>query len=207
MNKINKYLKKLNRQESRFTEEYIKHGDRVIAWKKAYPKILVDPDKIHSLATALMKSAHIQAELKQYLTDSEIKYGLSKVMLIKELKSIAFFDIKEVLNEDGSFKTVKELHDAGKVISELLVSVETDEESGITTTSRKLKLANKLTAIDMLSKMMGYYAPEEHRMVDAEGNDVTPQLTVVFQKFGNPDVSHIQELPNSDSVTESDTVD
>lgn len=198
MNKMNRYLKRLNRQESRFTEEYIKTGDRVSSWKKAYKNILVDEERVYSLATALMKSAHVQAELKQYLTESEIKYGVNKGMLIKELKSIAFFDIKEIFDEHGNLKSAGELADAGKAISEMLVSYEEDKDTGEVTTTRKIKLANKLTAIDMLSKMMGYYAPEEHRIVDEFGHDVKPQMTIVFKKFGNPDESHIPELPNGE---------
>lgn len=187
----NKYIKKLNRQEERFTAEFIRHGDRVRAWRKAYPKIMVDEDKIYNLATTMLNAAHIKAELKQYLTDTEIKYGISKTMILKELKSIAFFDIAEIFDEFGNLKSAAELKDAGRVISEILVSTQKDE-MGAEIINRKVKLSNKLTAIDMISKMMGYYAPEEHRIVDEEGNDVVPQMTVVFEKFSSiPDGDYI----------------
>lgn len=198
---MNKYLKRLNKHEARFTEEFIKHGDRVRAWKKAYPRINVDEDRIYGLASQLIKSAHIQAELKQYLTDSEIKYGVSKAMIIKELKEIAFFDIAEIFDADGNLKTVSELKDAGKVISELLVST-TKNEFGDDVVNRKIKLANKLTALDMLTKMMGYYAPEEHRIVDAEGHDVQPQMTVIFQKMTQP-----TQLTQASQPSQAESID
>lgn len=194
---MNKYLKKINRQEHRFITEYMKHGDRVLAWKKAYPKINVDEERIFGIATALMKAAHIHAELKQYLTESEIKYGLSKAMLINELKHIAFFDIKELFDDKGNVKSAAELKQAGKAITEILITSE--EVGGIEVVQRKVKLANKLTAIDMLSKMMGYYEPDKVRVVDEEGNDVQPQLTVVFQKFAN---GALLEQHNISPVTE-----
>lgn len=189
----NQLLKKINKQEARFIEEYLKHGDRVAAFKKAYRNVNVDEDRIHGLATQMLKSAHITHELKQYMTDSEIKYGLSKGMLVAELKRIAFFDIKDLYDEDGNPKSASELRQMGRAISEVLVSkVET---GGMTETHMKVKLANKLTAIEMLNKMMGYNEPEEVRLVDEDGNTVKPQMTVVFQKYTG-------ELPASTTSTD-----
>jgi hypothetical protein len=171
-------LKKLNKQESRFTEEYIRHGDRVRAWNEAYKNIEVDERRIYNLATQLIKAPHIRAELKQYLTESEIKYGVSKAMLIAELKNIAFFDIASIMDEFGNFKGVNELKNAGRAITEIYVNRDSEGNE-----QRKVKVANKLSAIEALNKMMGYNAPEEHRLVDGEGNDVQPMMTVEFKKF------------------------
>jgi uncharacterized protein YnzC (UPF0291/DUF896 family) len=196
-------LKQINKQEARFITEYLKHGDRVKAWSTAYKNILVDEDRVYMLATQMMNAPHIKHELKKYLTESEVKYGLNKGMLIQELKNIAFFDIRSMMDEYGNLKKMKELQDAGKVINEIIISEDKDG-----TISRKIKVASKLTAIEMLNKMMGYNEPDKVRVVDGEGNDVKPSMTIVFKKFSNSEdrEDNIPLLPNDEDEDE-DSVD
>lgn len=87
--------------------------------------------------------------------------GISRKRVAHEYARLAFMDVRKLYNEDGTLKNITELDDD---TAAAVAGVEVFEECNPITgdllgTNRKVKRDSKLTALDGLSKLMGY-APQ-----------------------------------------------
>lgn len=132
--------------------------------------------------------------VQKYLTEQKAKLAKKheglKDRLIEELTKIAFFDIRKVYNEDGTFKNLSDLGDDEAAV---IASLETHEVSGRGRKkkglTKKFKTNPKVAAIERISKMLGYEAPTKVAPTDKEGNDLPvapPQIVIAPNNFKFP---------------------
>lgn len=112
--------------------------------------------------------------LKKKAADESV---ITKQQLLDELAKIAFFDIRKIYTEDSALMNVKDFDDdsaaavAGLDVDELYEGFGEDRERvGYT---KKVKLHNKIQAIERVSKMLGYDAPAKIAETDIDGNNKT----------------------------------
>ncbi|MGV3682670.1 MAG: terminase small subunit [Acidovorax sp.] len=83
--------------------------------------------------------------------------GVTPAMVVRELASIAFFDIRRIFNDDGSLKRVQELDCA---TAAAIASIEVVEigPGGQLELGKKFKSPEKLKALDLLGTHLGMFA-------------------------------------------------
>ena len=83
--------------------------------------------------------------------------GVTPAMVVRELASIAFFDIRRIFNGDGSLKRVQELDCA---TAAAIASIEVVEigPGGQLELAKKFKSPEKLKALDLLGTHLGMFA-------------------------------------------------
>lgn len=84
--------------------------------------------------------------------------GISRKRVAHEYARLAFMDVRKLYNEDGTLKNITELDDdTAAAVAGVEVFEETNPITGdLLGTNRKVKRDSKLTALDGLSKLMGY---------------------------------------------------
>lgn len=82
---------------------------------------------------------------------------MTPAMVVRELASIAFFDIRRIFNGDGSLKRVQELDCA---TAAAIASIEVVEigPGGQLELAKKFKSPEKLKALDLLGTHLGMFA-------------------------------------------------
>lgn len=103
-----------------------------------------------------------EPEVEEYLSSLKAEYmekeGISKQRVLDEYRKIAFSDVRNILTVDGGLKTVDEFDDdtAGSIAS--IESFDEFSKGGERLgTNRKIKLHDKLRALEALSKHLGLF--------------------------------------------------
>ena len=95
--------------------------------------------------------------------------------MLRELAKVAFFDVRKALNNDGSIKAISEFDDdtAAALVSLDVVELNGDEGGVI----RKVRLADKLRALELIGKHLGMFSDRIKVSGDAEN-----PLSVLIRK-------------------------
>lgn len=150
-----------------FCQEYIFDWNATRAYKVAYPS----PKSENTIAVSahqLLRNPKIEAYLKEIQDDLEKHARISRLRVLREHEKIAFSSIACLHNtwlERKEFDLLTE--DQKSCISEIDVKVlkkniGTREEPEIVDVEHvKIKLYDKLKALDSINKMLGYNAVEK----------------------------------------------
>lgn len=112
--------------QKRFCDEYLIDLNATRAYKVAYPRCKKD-ETARANSSRLLTNANIQEYIKQRQEELQEETKVTQQKVIDELAAIAFFNIKNIYNENGSLKSVKEMDDeTAKAIS----SVKTLQKAG-----------------------------------------------------------------------------
>lgn len=143
-----------------FCDEYIKDFNASRAYKTVYSSCKKD-ETAKAAASRLLTNVNVKAYIQQRKEDLQKRVDITQEDVIKELSRIAFGDIRKLYNECGGLKNIQDLDDDTAAI---ITSVETTEEFegygndreqvGYT---KKLKMADKLKALDLLGKYFGIF--------------------------------------------------
>ena len=147
----------LTDKQIRFCEEY------VIDWNGTRAAIAAgySENSAKEIACQNLTKVNIQEYIDKIKNDLSRLSGVTALRNINELAKIAYSNLAEMVDDEGTLKPFEELTEAEKAsISELYPEVYSSIEGG-TTVKRKLKLHSKIQAIDLLNKMLGFNAPEK----------------------------------------------
>ena len=139
---------KLTEKQKRFCEEYIMEWNGVKAYKTAYKGCKSDA-AARTNASRLLTNANIKKYLAELSKDIQKQVGISKLMVAKELKRLAFPNV-EKLNGDWTFL---------RVIEEDYNEVQTEDNEGKKVVN--VRQYDKLKALLGLSKLFGWDEPKE----------------------------------------------
>lgn len=135
-------------------------------------------DSARTEAWRLLTNADIQARINQLRQEMGKGFNITRERIAQELARIGFFDIRNIHNEDGSLKTPSEFaDDEAAAIGGIKRSVTTfsNENGGegekITI---EVKVWEKTKALEQLSRLMGYNAPDKTAYTDPDGNSIQP---------------------------------
>lgn len=117
-------------------------------------------------ASRLLTKVNIKKFIKTLQAKTDTKLDVSRERVLNELAKIAFFDIRKIYTENDALKAVKDFDDESAAV---VAGIETDDilegrgdDKRSVGTTKKVKLHNKIAALERISKMMGYDAPQEH---------------------------------------------
>ncbi len=147
-------------------------------------------DSANVEASRLLTNANIQARIHELRITMGRNYNVTRERIAQELALIAFGDTKILFDENGGLKSPSNWSDEGRIISSYEESVTEfgDEKTGGTKTTKKVRQWEKTKAIEQLTRMMGYNAPDKVATTDTEGNSVpvpkpyTPQEMIEMLK-------------------------
>ena len=149
-------------QRERFAREIALGRSQAQAYRTAYPSSSKWPEKsVWARASHLASDNKVIARVAALTAPALKKHEVTLDRLIEENAKIAFSDVREMFNDDGTLKPISEWPAflAGSVAS---IEV-TGGESSIT----KIKFWDKGAALDRLMKHYGLYAREYAQKVVA----------------------------------------
>ena len=113
-------------------------------------------------------------ENEKYLTklreDYSLKHGINKDRVLNEYRKIAFSDIRNILTVDGGLKAINELDDdTAGAIAGIESFDENDNQTGEKLgTNRKIKMHDKMKALDSLSKHLGLFEKDNSQKIETK---------------------------------------
>jgi phage terminase small subunit len=160
----------LSDKQIRFCEEYLKDFNATKAALRAgYAKSTAE--KQAQLWIGKNRDLSYYPEMYD-LVDQERKRlskesGITNERILLEYARIAFSDVREFLNEDGSLKDIQKLSDAAAAA---IASIETDEiwdaqgrDKKVIGVSRKIKRWEKVKALDSLARILGMFEKDNEQ--------------------------------------------
>ena len=168
--------KSLTHRQSLFLTEYILSGNATdAALRSGYSK-----KTAYSQGQRLLNNVEIEKELLKFRNNMQKRTEVTIEMVVNELRKIAFADIKNVYNENNSIKRVSELDEG---TSAAVSEISEDHREGSTT--RKVKMHSKLTALDSLMKHLGGYVNEMSIISKLNDEDLESLAQKLIKKFNN----------------------
>jgi len=154
--------KKLNRRQEEFVRQYLLDLNASAAYIRAGFKARGNSAEVN--AARLLRNAQVAKAIEHAMAERSARTQTSADRVICELAKIAFFDVTNALNDDGSIKPLSELdNDTAAVLASFEV-VELASEQGSVT--HKIRLADKLRALELLGKHLGLFS--ERRNIPSE---------------------------------------
>ena len=147
----------LTEKQSAFAFECVRLGSPARAYRKVYEASKMSQHSVWSEVGDLLANPAIAARVSELTEIAEKKIEVSIERIAVELARVAFFDPRELFDDDGNPVPINELpEDAARVIAGLDVEdlFERDAEGNRLKTGlvKKYKLSNKLTALEVLAK-------------------------------------------------------
>lgn len=175
---------KLTQKQKRFCDEYLIDFNATRAAEAAgYSR-----KTAYAIGAENLKKVEIQNYLNAKQEKTANKLDITREMLVEELRKIAFFDIRNIYTIDGGLKNVHEFEDneAGAVAAVESYDVKEPDSGMILGTTQKVKIHNKIQAIERICKMLGFNAPEKTELTGKDGKLIQTQIThnVIFKKAG-----------------------
>jgi phage terminase small subunit len=107
-------------------------------------------------ATRLLSNVHVAAAIAEGRAARSERTGIKAERILAELARVAFFDIRKALNPDGSMKPLSALDDdTAAAIAGIELSEIRDGDGVPIGTLKKIKIADKLVALDKLARNLG----------------------------------------------------
>ena len=159
----------LTGKQRRFCEEYIFDFNATRAYKAAYPDAISD-DGARASSSQLLTNPNILAFIKELQSDLERTSGISRLKVLREHEKLAFSSIAHLHNTWITRKEFETLTDEQKsciaqIETQTRFEVRYDPASGEDTPVQvdfvKVKLYDKHNALDSISKMLGFDAPDK----------------------------------------------
>ncbi|MBW2178786.1 MAG: terminase small subunit [Deltaproteobacteria bacterium] len=141
---------KLSPMQDKFIHNLIKG----MTQEKAYIKAGYAPKAARKNASRLMTNDNIVKELAIRKARATKLADVNAANIIKGIAQIAFFDIRKIYNRDG---TLKKLHEIDKNTAAALVGVDVQESIIYGQFTKKIKMSDKLKALEYLAKFEGLF--------------------------------------------------
>lgn len=153
-------MKSLTPKQERFCQELLKGTPQSEAYGLAFDTANMKPKTIHEAASRLAKQPHIVARLEALRTPIIQKIQKTRAEWLEMIERTAFFDIRQLLDHNGNIKPFEQISEdampmvAGLEVNELWEGSGDDrKQTGVT---KKVKLVDRLTALQLFGKATGY---------------------------------------------------
>lgn len=141
----------MNEEQQRFVTEFLRYGDKIIAYKTAYDNPSSDPDVIISAANRLLRNPEVKAVIEaaqnriRSEVEAEVKAELKQELLTVQRK-------RELLAQIATGEALIEQHTKGK-------------NCNMCTILQRPNFTHILKAIDLDSRLAGHYKTNGHSTV------------------------------------------
>jgi phage terminase small subunit len=134
-------------KQARFFDEYLIDGNATRAAIAAG----VPLTSASVQGSRWLKNPVIAAAIAERQAQRAAKLGATADQVISELAKLAFYDVRQLFDQKGNLKTITELDD---ISAAAIAGFDVVEEkiAGISTATKKVKLADKRGALELLGK-------------------------------------------------------
>lgn len=156
-------MAKLSVKQENFCNYYLETGNASEAYRRSYSCDNMKDETVNERSCRLLKEYKISTRVRQLQEKLQEKSDITKEEAVTELSNIVRARVTDVLFAKGQtikIKDISELPD--HVVS--CISVMKKVRGGI-----EVKLYDKISAIDRLSKLMGWDSPEKHEIKASVG--------------------------------------
>jgi len=165
--------RKLTDKQQRFVEQYLLDLNATRAAKDAG----FSAKTANVKGAQLMANEGIQSAIQRAMTERSKRTEVTADAIVAQLAKIAFVDIKDIVEWDSSGVRVR---DSAGVDGTVLTEVsETMSEGGWT---KKVKLADRMRALELLGKHLGLFTDKLKVDIDVSLADV---LTIAWERVNN----------------------
>lgn len=145
---------KLTARQQMFVEYYLQTGCRNSA--EAIRHAGYTGNNPYVAASVMLRRPNVKKYLHQRKKHMMQEAGINAYNVLIEIATIAFSDIRELYNADGTLKNIKDL---SKGAAAVLEAVEVDEifsaEGDFKGYTKKVKMQSKLKALELLMRYLG----------------------------------------------------
>ena len=158
----------LNEKQTRFCQEYVIDLNATQAAIRAgYSK-----KTAYSQGQRLLKHDEVQEKIQEIKKERGRRCEITQDRVLLEYARLAFFDPRKLFDDEGNPKDVSALDDdTAAALAGLDVVKEIDPDSGVTSYTKKYKVANKLGALDSLAKHLGLLNGQKDNPASADGQE------------------------------------
>ena len=150
----------MTEKQKKFCDEYLLDFNATRAYKAAYPNCKSD-EVAKAAGSRLLTNVNVKKYIEERKAELKKRVTVTQEDVINQLARIAFGDIRKLYNESGG---LKDIHSIDDDTAPIIAGIETTEEFegygedreqiGYT---KKIKIANKDRALDMLGKYFGIF--------------------------------------------------
>ncbi|WP_198162290.1 terminase small subunit, partial [Methylosinus sp. R-45379] len=109
-------------------------------------------------AAKLLRNTQVAAAIELAMSERSLRTEITADRVLKELSCLAFFDIGEAFNEDGSLKQLYEMReDVRRAIAGFEVTEIRNEDGVVIGNTKKVKFVNKIEAIEKVMRHLGMF--------------------------------------------------
>ena len=154
---------------SRFCQEYVICYDEAKAAQKAGYSIW----NASAAGIRLLNNPKVGKEIQRLQKQITQKLQITQERVLEEYAKIAYMNIKDYVNDDGSLKSIGEIdRDAAAAIIGINIGVKKVKDSEgnekLETYIKDLKSADKKAALDMLAKYLGMFVNDVDRKIPVD---------------------------------------
>ncbi len=157
---------KLTVKQENFCNKYLECGNASEAYRFAYNCLNMKDETITVKASELLKDGKVTVRVKELQDELKEKSDISKEEAVRLLTNMVRCNVSDILHIKGTRVTAKDINKLPKEFQSVIHSVK-KVKGGI-----EIKLHDKISAIDRLSKMLGWDVPDKQGLL-GEINQVT----------------------------------
>ena len=94
--------------QKRFCDEYLIDLNATRAYKVAYPRCKKD-ETANAASSRMLRNVKVQEYISEKQQEIEKRTEITQDKVIKELANIAFFNIRNIYNNNGTLKAIKDI--------------------------------------------------------------------------------------------------
>lgn len=182
-----KKVKKLTAKEENFCQTYLIDFNATRAAKAAG----YSANSATEIGAENLRKLHIQQRIYELREEMGKKFDVSRERIVQELAKLAYFDTKDLYDEEGNLLPIQTLPNS---VSAAISGVEVNNTWGrlidgtpiVTGETKKVKLSDKRAAMELLTKIMGYAAPIKTELSGPDGKDLAAMIPAVHMHIVQP---------------------
>lgn len=173
--------------QKRFCDEYLIDLNATRAYKVAYPRCKKD-ETANAASSRMLRNVKVQEYISEKQQEIEERTEVTQDMVIKELANIALFNIKNIYNDNGTLKAIKDIDEetiraisSVKVLQKagaMKISIDMEGKDNevpiehIQEQTIEFKTNDKVKALELLGKHLGMF--KEKVTIDGNVNTNNP---------------------------------
>ncbi len=157
--------KQLNERQKLFCKEYVKDMNGTQAAIRAGYSVV----SARETASEILSYSYAKAYLSSLMHKRATKLEISSDKVLREFAKIAFIDIRQYYNEDGTLKPIHELSDeaaaslSGIEVENIYAQSEPGKRKVKVGELVKIKMHSKLQALENVAKHIGFYEKDNEQ--------------------------------------------
>ena len=172
-------MNNLTQKQLDFCQAIVEGLNQTDAYRRGYDTEKMADKTVHEAASRLMGDSKVIARIEELRLPATQETQKTYNNWLKELENLAFFDIRQLVNEQGSPLGLHELpNEVAAAVSAFEV-----EQIGENIVKTKVKLATKLQALELFGKAVGYYHEKLETPLSTLENTATELLVAMLEEL------------------------